>query len=256
MMEYERDDMAQNPETPPTPPLPEAASGGLAEELTAVQETLQEQVTALHPTLHDFFRGSQASPHRSLFALVVLAGALPAEDGPEQRRQRIALASALEMMAVALEVHKLLTPSQDRPQSDPEELDRSLVGATVLAGDFYFSRASALAARTDNPQVVAIFSQLLMEVSEGNLAQAFRTGPPGFSDVMAMCRAGSQAAGLLAGLPTPAQEAVTRLATALGQAVVHPDVAASIPPALFQDPALPGHQRPRWRQVLARFASA
>ena len=260
MMENKSDDMAQNPGTPPAPDSSEALSGGLAgelaEELAAVQELLQEQITALHPTLHDFFQGSQASPHRSLFALVVLAGALPPEDGPEQRRRRIALASALEMMAVALEVHKLLAPDPPNAPGGPTELDRSLVGATVLAGDFYFSRASALAARTDSPQVVALFSQLLMEVSEGNLAQAFQSRPPGFSDVVAMCRAGSQAAGILAGLPAPAQEAVTRLAAALGRAVTNPDAAAPLPATLLQKPALPGHQRPRWRQVLARFTPA
>ncbi len=229
---------------------------GLGQELAEVQELLQEQVSALHPTLHDFFRGSQASPHRFLFALVVLAGALPAEDDPLHRQRRIALASALEMMAVALDVHKLLAPSPDSPRGSPEGLDRSLVGATVLAGDFYFSRASALAARTDSPQVVAIFSQLLMEVSEGNLAQAFQTSPPGFSDVVAMCRAGSQAAGLMAGVAEPAQEAIGRLATALGQAVATPSQVTSPPAASLQDPALPVHQRPRWQQVLARFGLA
>ncbi|HEY64066.1 MAG TPA: polyprenyl synthetase family protein [Caldilineae bacterium] len=46
-------------------------------------------------------------------------------------------------------------------------------GATVLAGDYLFAQAADLAAETENPRVIRIFSRTLMTICDGELRQLF-----------------------------------------------------------------------------------
>jgi octaprenyl-diphosphate synthase len=135
-------------------------------------------------------------------------------DAPEVREPRILLAAALEMLYVALNVHRLLVnaAANDRPGSD-DPLDRSFVGSTILAGDYCFSRAAQMAARTDHPRVVAIFAQALQNVSEGLLRSQFAAGQrdtyrSDFDETRELLRSGAQAASALIDLPESATQEV------------------------------------------------
>lgn len=82
--------------------------------------------------------------------------------------QAVTLGSALEMLVVALSIHRLLLLP-----TDGDSLDRALVGSTILTGDYCFSRAASMAAETESPQVVDIFSRALQQVSESSLRGLF-----------------------------------------------------------------------------------
>ena len=77
---------------------------------------------------------------------------------------RVSLAAALQLLQIALNIHRLLL----RPEQTGS-IDSFLLGGTILAGDYCFSRAAVLAAHTNHPQVVMVFAELLQEVSQANL---------------------------------------------------------------------------------------
>ena len=173
------------------------------DELNAVQTNLIEVFDTLYPPLLGLVRAQiqQARPH--LRAAIVLATAVSSDRGAESaelRKKRIDLASALEMLYVALQVHELLLKS--RSEEFHDTIDKSVMGSTILAGDTCFSHAALLAARTDSPQIVAIFSQALQLVSEKQLRNLFslQENEHVFDPSQELFYAGLQAAAVLAGL--------------------------------------------------------
>jgi geranylgeranyl pyrophosphate synthase len=171
----------------------------LQQERVEVEKILVDVADTLHPVLSDFIREELASHESSRLASVVLAAAYPEVDTEERRQQRVYLAAAIELLAIALGVHKLLLNAAD--------LDRSLVGGTVLAGDYCFSRAASLAARTGNPAVVAIFSEMLQQLSEGHLRVIFSEGVDRFDEDSLLHRRAALAGAVLADLPAETVEA-------------------------------------------------
>ena len=138
------------------------------------------------------------------------------------RSQRIYLGAALEVLYVALGVHTHLL-GNDVARSP---LGRSLLGSTILAGDYCFSRAADLAVRTQSPVVVEIFAQALKRVSEGHLRQLFQPERERFDENADLLHAGVVAAGALIGLGPGAQGAAVELA-ALGHRPPAPPPAIS-----------------------------
>lgn len=168
----------------------------LSQELSEVREILSGITAELHPALSEFIK-DEIRRHTSLrLGGMVLAASFPAEDSAEQRERRINLAAALELLTVALEIHKLLLLSANTRDS----VDRALAGGTVLAGDYCFSRAAALAALTENPKVVAIFAELLQQLSEGNLRRLFEESSAPFDEERVLYRSAVHAGATLAGL--------------------------------------------------------
>ncbi|MCB0112771.1 MAG: hypothetical protein KDD84_01720 [Caldilineaceae bacterium] len=171
----------------------------LSQELSEVREILSGVTAELHPALSEFIK-DEIRRHTSMrLGAIVLAAAFPAEDSPTQREKRVNLAAALELLTVALEIHKLLLLSAGARDS----VDRALAGGTVLAGDYCFSRAAALAARTEHPQVIAIFAELLQQLSEGNLRRLFAETDEPFNEEEVLYRSATHAGTTLAGLPEP-----------------------------------------------------
>ncbi len=131
-------------------------------EQNRVADLLEEAFADLPEALSQFVRSEMAEER--ILAGVVLASAAPEEDSSEREERRVALAAALELLQVALNIHRLLLRSE---QTDT--IDNVLLGGTILAGDFCFSRAAVLAARTCHPGVVTVFAKLLQTLSEANL---------------------------------------------------------------------------------------
>lgn len=245
-------------------------------EMQLVRAELQTTVMALDMPLRGLVQARVNSLRPEVRAATVLAAGvsggftdLPAEEQIEKeaqlRAQRIQLAAALEMLAAALSIHKILLADE------AADLDKSVLGGTILAGDYCFSRSAAMAVKTENPEVVKLFSEALKRVSEGNLRDIFGLDEKGsaaleisedvaqargvnepFDDDLEFFRAGVIAATVLAEQPAasaqPALDFVTQLTGALhssgdATAADHINLHARIT-------ALPAYQRHRWRHLL------
>jgi octaprenyl-diphosphate synthase len=184
-------------------------------ELQAVDEMLVRAAEDLGSPLGDLVRAQVKQAQPLVRGAVVLTIAVAPDEtltNAPARAPRILLAAALEMLYVALNIHRLLVTAamSQRPGSD-DPLDRSFVGSTILAGDYCFSRAAQMAARTDHPQVVAIFAQALQNVSEGLLRSQFNPDPQDprgdFDETRELLRSGADAAGTLVDLAESARQA-------------------------------------------------
>lgn len=217
-------------------------SQNLEAERAAVTRILEETLAALPDGMSQFAQEEFAQNRSLLVSGVVLAAAVPAEDSPEARERRIALAAALELLQIALNIHRLLLLAPARADT----IDKSLLGGTVLVGDFCFSRAAVLAARTQNPRVVTIFAELLKQLSEKNLRRILKPDPaaaeaaPG-QEQATLFHSGAQAGAVLAGLSSQEQSELAAFAAGLARAES---------PSGRMDASLPAHQHTRW-QLLA-----
>lgn len=221
------------------------------DELNAVQSNLVQLFDTLYPPLLGLVRAQiqQARPH--LRAAVVLATAVstaPTAEPAGLRQKRIDLASALEMLYVALQVHELLLKS--RAEEFHDTIDKSVMGSTILAGDTCFSHAALLAARTDSPQIVAIFSQALQLISEKQLRNLFslQESEPIFDPSQELFYAGLQAASVLVDLEMQVAKRLEQIIKILPAQLLHspfalPDLAYELDPA---------HQK-RWQAFAAWY---
>jgi len=183
--------------------------------------------------------------------VVILSAGLPAQDSSEVRQRRIFLAAALEMLRIALSIHEDLVIS-----AAPGRAEKSLVGATILVGDYCFSHSANLAARTDSPYVVEIFSSALKAVSEGRLRGLFNADNPAvalYGEQEELCVAGARAAVHLAGLPALEAQRLLNAAATVGQTLDRGGVLARLYDRIGAE-NIPPHQQMRWRQTLAYLA--
>lgn len=176
-------------------------AAGLLDELAAVEQDVLVALEDLHAPFIQLVQGQwQRSFPLVRAAFVLSAGTVPAES-PDLATKRIYLAAAMETLRLALGVHTQLLLGES-----PTAIDRSLLGSTVLAGDFCFSRAAGLAARTGSPVIVDLFAGALQRVSEGSLRRLFRSSDPAYDVDRDLCLSGIAAANELAGLPPAVRE--------------------------------------------------
>lgn len=216
------------------------------EELAQVEEQLRAVPVDLQAPFRQLVEERMAQCRPRARAAVVLATGITAVDTPEVRSQRIYLGAALELLYVALSVHTQLLGNDVTRNT----LGRSLLGSTILAGDYCFSRAADLAVRTQSPVVVEIFAQALKRVSEGHLRQLFQPEREPFDENADLLHAGVVAAGALIDLDPGAQGASVELATLVAGLLRRPTVSpGAAPTTLFS--ALQPPQQERWHELLA-----
>ncbi len=180
--------------------------------LAEVQETthlLFQVAEELQNPLQQLIRSQikRAAPYGR--AMVVLAFAVPAVDSADTRHKRIYLAAALELLYIAHQIHKLLL------DTDADEIDKSMLGSTILTGDFCYSHSADLAVRTDSAAVVRAFSEALKRVSEGNLRAMFTPDKSQFDENEPLFYSGILAGRILAATPSNDPLLASDLATAL-----------------------------------------
>ena len=220
----------------------------LQSELKLVAAKLEEAVADLPHGLAQFVRSELAE--NQVLAAVVLASAARERDTAEEESRRVSLAAALELLQIALNIHRLLL----KPEKT-DSINSFLLGGTILAGDYCFSRAAVLAAHTNHPQVVMVFAELLQEVSQANLRRVvavdgFGRAPVENDDWEALFRSGASAGALLAGLTGEDLEVVVQFAACLGRGL--PDGAKSYAEkAEATLDSMPPMQRGRWRDLVA-----
>lgn len=142
----------------------------LADDLERVENRLRQPVHPDHPQLTAVLHHLLGSGGKRLRpALALLAGRFYAPD----LEKLVSLAAAVEMLHTATLVHDDLIDGALLRRGSPTLNASWSPGATVLAGDYFFARAAALAAETDHVRVVRIFSNTLMAICGGELRQIF-----------------------------------------------------------------------------------
>lgn len=210
------------------------AADELQHELQAVQQELQQALTDLYAPLADLARNQLHRVQPLTRAALVLAVGIGDPDHATLRQQRLSLATAQEMLFIALSIHKLLLTTQPVQQ---DEQQKTIMGGIILTGDYCFTRSAILAAQTDHVQVVELFSQALKSISEGLLRNFFanRTPVAQFPQTQAALHydertdlflSGVQAAAILAALPEHATADLVKLAHELAQQSIPYNVAA------------------------------
>lgn len=220
-----------------------AAQRDLAAELAEVEQSLLDAMNELFPPFRQMVAAQLRSNYPLQRAALVLTTGVAAPDQAVVRSQRIYLAAALEMLHLALSVHIKMS---DTAAHDPA--NRSLLGSTILAGDYCFSRSAGLAVRTGNATVVEIFSDALKRVSEGHLRQRFAPAAAGYNEDRELFAAGAQAAMELANTPARTRREVLALVEQFAQAISTPDARPALQIAL--DSPLDPYQRERWQALL------
>lgn len=202
-------------------------------ELQEVQSTLLTTTSELTNPLGDLVRSQIKRSQPPIYGAIVLAvsgQAKPVAHIDDLHHKRILLAAALEMLHIALNVHRLLVNSTRTSKSGQQTgqqngqgsqvtdaPNRAFIGSTILAGDYCFSRAAQMAAKSDNPAVVATFSLALQHVSESLLREQFHADGklaengdaihgPSHEAMHQLLLSGAQAAAQLIGLSTAEEE--------------------------------------------------
>jgi geranylgeranyl pyrophosphate synthase len=247
------------------PAVQAARMASFQAELDEVAQQLATMSEELYAPLSELLRAEIKQAQPLVRAAFVLTASIEAQ-GNEQRhpadaqlvrQKRIWLAAALETLTVALHIHKLLFRQQQRDHT----VDKSLMGSVILAGDYCFSRAASLAARTAHPEVVTIFSRALMSISEGHLRQLHSPEElpqtVGFDEGYELISYGLQAATILAKMDTPTQQQVLGVGEQLARQLS--PVQSTLPyqvnsPIQLATNLLPSYQQPYWL-LLRRWLS-
>ena len=215
-----------------------AAQQAFEAELAQVDQLLHAAVADLFPPFSQLVAAQAGGSLRR--AAIVLAAGMAEEESPRLCEQRVALAAALEMLHRALAVHMRVGST-----SKPTAPNLTLLGSTILAGDYCFSRAAGLAVRTGEAAVVEIFADALKRVSEGHLRQRFDGALEPYDEDSELFRA-------------TAAMRLTRAAEETQQAIL--ELVAGLAARLSGQLLLPSHaltpaQLGRW-QVLLQWWSA
>ena len=220
-----------------------AGLAGLREELGQLEQEVHAALDDLRAPFSQLVQGQMRTVAPLLRGAFVLTAGVGTVEHPLLVRQRLYLGAAIEVLRLALAVHTRLLAAE------PALIDRSLLGSTVLAGDFCFSRAAGLAARTDSPVVVDIFAQALQRVSEGTLRGLFNAGEALFDVERELGLSGVAAANELAGLHEAERQADRRLATLLLDSRQAGTLAQVELPAALRA-TLPAPRAARWQALL------
>lgn len=211
-------------------------------ELAEVEQHLHDAIAELFPPFRQMVAAQFRSSHPPYRAGIVLAAGVATPDQTLTRSQRIYLAAALEMLHLAISVHIMLADTTTDP------VNRSLLGSTILAGDYCFSRSADLAVRTGNATVVEIFSDALKRVSEGHLRHIFASTAVRYNEDRELFMAGAHAAMELANTPERARREIMLLVELLAESTSLPATATDTMQIL--DSLLERNQLERWHAFL------
>ncbi|NOZ48916.1 MAG: hypothetical protein GXP37_02565 [Chloroflexi bacterium] len=180
----------------------------LGEDLTLVRARLQQALQSGYPLADGFLQEHLHEHHPR--AIIVLA---TSRMGHAPVAKRVALAAAIEMLHMAINVHDVIPRGMLARDRDT----RTMLGASILIGDYCFSKASGLAAETENPAVVAAFANALAQLAERRVVTLTETPTLPHIDEAVLYAAAAESAALLVGLPLPIRYALREAALAFGE---------------------------------------
>ncbi|GIV75939.1 polyprenyl synthetase family protein [Litorilinea aerophila] len=198
--------------------------------LRLVEEKMRTLETSLFAPLASAFidligsGGKRLRPALALMAAEVTGGLHPTADYPRV----VSLAASVEMLHTATLVHDDVIDGALLRRGAPTLNAIWNRGATVLAGNYLFARAAALAAETDNTRVIQIFSNTLEIIVDGELHQLFARNNYHqdkeeyyqriYAKTASLFCAATEAAAVLAGSPAPVVEQLKQYGYNLGMA--------------------------------------
>lgn len=188
----------------------------LGDDLEWVRQRIQQACRSDYPLLDELIAAHLHSHYPR--AIIVLG---TSRLGHAPQRKRVALAAAIELLHLAMQVHDAIP----RGEVERSERNRLLLGSAILVGDYCFSQASRLAAETENPAVVAAFAEALAQLSEQRVAQLLEAPHEAHRDEAVLYCAAAEAAALLVGLPRPIRYALREAAAAFGEVLTDSETA-------------------------------
>ncbi len=143
----------------------------VAADLVAVEHLILRKVDSTYAPLAEALGGLVRSGGKRIRPTIVLLTAHLCS--VLQQRQLLSLAAAVESLHTATLVHDDVIDGAllRRGQSTLNAVWTP--GGTVLAGNYFFARAAALAAETEHPRVIKLFAETLSVIVDGELRQAF-----------------------------------------------------------------------------------
>jgi octaprenyl-diphosphate synthase len=164
------------------PPSPFAATpsfaralAGIAPSLELVERTMREQLASeseLVVALGDHVLGSGGKRVRP--ALVLLSAELCGYTGP----RRVQVAAAVEMLHTATLLHDDVVDFSALRRGRPSAMALWGNRRAVLAGDFFYARASAMMVEDGDLDVLWVFSNTIRHMAEGEILQLQRSFDP------------------------------------------------------------------------------
>ncbi|NUQ36992.1 MAG: polyprenyl synthetase family protein [Caldilineales bacterium] len=188
----------------------------LGDDLELVRQRIQQACRSAYPLLDDLIA---AHLHTHYPRAIIVLGT--SRLGHTERSQRVALAAAIELLHLAMNVHDAIP----RGEVERSERNRLLLGAAILVGDFCFSQASRLAAETESPAVVTAFADALARLSEQRVRHLLEAPQEAHRDDAVLYVAAAEAAALLVGLPRPIRYALREAAAAFGEVLTDSETA-------------------------------
>jgi len=140
------------------------------DQLLRVEELMRTQADQHHPDLNAALQHLLTSGGKRIRpAVVLLTGGMLGGD----RDLLITLAAAVELLHTATLVHDDLIDGAFLRRGIATLNSRWSPAATVLTGDFIFSRAARLAADTNSNALMRLFSETLTTIVNGEVTQLF-----------------------------------------------------------------------------------
>jgi len=199
----------------------------VAEDLVRVETKMRQFFGDSNETLAEAISYLVDAGGKRLRPTVVLLATRFSDTDPNKSA---ALAAAVEMLHTATLVHDDLIDNALFRRGSPTLNAKWLPGATILTGDYMFSRSASLASETDSVRIVKVFAATLMTIVNGELQQLFNNGhhaiPPTFEEyhqrifakTASLFAASAKMGGILAELPEPLIESLNDYGYYLGMA--------------------------------------
>jgi len=203
----------------------------LGDDLALVRQTIQEKALTGYPLVDGVL--ADAVPEHFPRAIITLG---TSRLGHSQQKKRVALASAIELLHIAVNIHDFIP----RGPVAATEQNRVLMGSAILIGDYCFGQASILAATTEKPEVVAAFADALAKLSERRVTTLLETPEMPHADSSILYAAAAEAGGLLAGLPRPVRYTLKEASASFGEVLT--DSETSVTEAILHLEALIGER--------------
>ena len=142
----------------------------IQDQLLRVEELMRNQADERHPDLNAAFKHLLSSGGKRVRpALVLLIGGMLGGDP----NLLVTLAAAIELLHTATLVHDDLIDGAFLRRGIATLNSHWSPAATVLTGDFIFSRAARLAADTNSVMLMRLFSETLTTIVNGEITQLF-----------------------------------------------------------------------------------